>query len=44
MDAWLSSKQSIAESDDYGQDLDGVEVKESKRCCMCGVEKQEHIC
>uniref|UniRef100_A0A8B9QPH1 Calponin-homology (CH) domain-containing protein n=1 Tax=Anas platyrhynchos TaxID=8839 RepID=A0A8B9QPH1_ANAPL len=30
VDAWLSSKQSIAESDDYGQDLDGVEVQEKK--------------
>ncbi|XP_052552192.1 spectrin beta chain, non-erythrocytic 5 [Tympanuchus pallidicinctus] len=30
VDAWLSSKQSIAESDDYGQDLDGVEVLEKK--------------
>lgn len=26
VDAWLSSKQSVAESDDYGQDLDDVEV------------------
>uniref|UniRef100_G1NFS5 Spectrin beta, non-erythrocytic 5 n=1 Tax=Meleagris gallopavo TaxID=9103 RepID=G1NFS5_MELGA len=30
VDTWLSSKQSIAESDDYGQDLDGVEVLEKK--------------
>ncbi|XP_047920914.1 spectrin beta chain, non-erythrocytic 5 [Anser cygnoides] len=30
VDAWLSSKQTIAESDDYGQDLDGVEVLEKK--------------
>lgn len=44
VDAWLSSKQSIAESDDYGQDLDGVEVKEDKRWCMCCVVKQENIC
>lgn len=44
VDAWLSSKQSIAESDDYGQDLDGVEVKENKRCCMCYVVKQKNIC
>lgn len=29
VDAWLSSKQSVAESDDYGQDLDDVEVKEN---------------
>nr|XP_009682974.1 PREDICTED: spectrin beta chain, non-erythrocytic 5 [Struthio camelus australis] len=28
--AWLSSKQSVAESDDYGQDLDDVEVLEEK--------------
>ncbi|XP_068802060.1 spectrin beta chain, non-erythrocytic 5 isoform X2 [Struthio camelus] len=28
--AWLSSKQSVAESDDYGQDLDDVEVLEKK--------------
>lgn len=44
VDTWLSSKQSIAESDDYGQDLDGVEVKENKRCCTCCVVKQENIC
>ncbi|NXD80777.1 SPTN5 protein, partial [Halcyon senegalensis] len=30
VDAWFSSKQSIAESDDYGQDLDDVEVLEKK--------------
>ncbi|NXW82166.1 SPTN5 protein, partial [Alopecoenas beccarii] len=30
VDAWLSSKQSVAESDDYGQDLDDVEVLEKK--------------
>uniref|UniRef100_A0A8C3LH89 Spectrin beta, non-erythrocytic 5 n=1 Tax=Chrysolophus pictus TaxID=9089 RepID=A0A8C3LH89_CHRPC len=30
VDTWLSSKQSIAESEDYGQDLDGVEVLEKK--------------
>ncbi|NXP72171.1 SPTN5 protein, partial [Ramphastos sulfuratus] len=30
MDAWFSSKQSVAESDDYGQDLDDVEVLEKK--------------
>ncbi|NWX12365.1 SPTN5 protein, partial [Aegotheles bennettii] len=30
VDAWLSSKQSIAESDDYGQDLDDAEVLEKK--------------
>ncbi|NWV85162.1 SPTN5 protein, partial [Dasyornis broadbenti] len=30
VDAWLSSKLSIAESDDYGQDLDDVEVLEKK--------------
>lgn len=42
--AWLSSKQSVAESDDYGQDLDDVEVKEKKRYCMYCVAKQEYIC
>ncbi|NXA14483.1 SPTN5 protein, partial [Sapayoa aenigma] len=30
VDTWLSSKQSVAESDDYGQDLDDVEVLEKK--------------
>ncbi|NXX84962.1 SPTN5 protein, partial [Urocolius indicus] len=30
VDAWLSSKQSVAESDDYGQDLEDVEVLEKK--------------
>ncbi|XP_009997918.1 PREDICTED: spectrin beta chain, non-erythrocytic 5 [Chaetura pelagica] len=30
VDGWLSSKQSVAESDDYGQDLDDVEVLEKK--------------
>ncbi|KAM9654132.1 spectrin beta chain, non-erythrocytic 5 [Morphnus guianensis] len=30
VDAWLCSKQSAAESDDYGQDLDDVEVLEKK--------------
>ncbi|NWS56399.1 SPTN5 protein, partial [Chunga burmeisteri] len=30
VDAWLSSKQSVAESDNYGQDLDDVEVLEKK--------------
>ncbi|XP_008936894.1 PREDICTED: spectrin beta chain, non-erythrocytic 5-like, partial [Merops nubicus] len=30
VDAWFSSKQSVAESDDYGQDLDDVEVLEKK--------------
>ncbi|XP_075281439.1 spectrin beta chain, non-erythrocytic 5 isoform X3 [Opisthocomus hoazin] len=30
VDAWLSSKHSVAESDDYGQDLDDVEVLEKK--------------
>uniref|UniRef100_A0A8C3KKS8 Calponin-homology (CH) domain-containing protein n=1 Tax=Calidris pygmaea TaxID=425635 RepID=A0A8C3KKS8_9CHAR len=30
VDAWLSSKQSVAESDDYGQDLDDVEELEKK--------------
>ncbi|KAM6274075.1 spectrin beta chain, non-erythrocytic 5 [Porphyrio hochstetteri] len=30
MDAWLSSKLSVAESDDYGQDLVDVEVLEKK--------------
>uniref|UniRef100_A0A8C7E9R9 Spectrin beta, non-erythrocytic 5 n=1 Tax=Nothoprocta perdicaria TaxID=30464 RepID=A0A8C7E9R9_NOTPE len=30
VEAWLSSKQSVAESDDYGQDLDDVEVLEKK--------------
>ncbi|NXV99218.1 SPTN5 protein, partial [Fregetta grallaria] len=30
VDAWLSSKQSVAESNDYGQDLDDVEVLEKK--------------
>uniref|UniRef100_U3JTX5 Calponin-homology (CH) domain-containing protein n=1 Tax=Ficedula albicollis TaxID=59894 RepID=U3JTX5_FICAL len=30
VDAWLSSKLSVAESDDYGQDLDDVEVLEKK--------------
>ncbi|XP_069714086.1 spectrin beta chain, non-erythrocytic 5 [Phaenicophaeus curvirostris] len=30
VDVWLSSKQSVAESDDYGQDLDDVEVLEKK--------------
>lgn len=44
VDAWLSSKQSVAESDDYGQDLDDVEVKENKRYCMYCVAKQEYIC
>lgn len=43
VDAWLSSKLSVAESDDYGQDLDDVEVKETKRCCMCCVTKQGYI-
>lgn len=33
VDAWFSSKQSVAESDDYGQDLDDVEVIENKRVC-----------
>ena len=44
VDAWLSSKQSVAESDDYGQDLDDVEVKEKKRYCTYCVAKQEYIC
>ncbi|NWW62036.1 SPTN5 protein, partial [Ifrita kowaldi] len=30
VDAWLSSKLSVAESEDYGQDLDDVEVLEKK--------------
>ncbi|NXG68257.1 SPTN5 protein, partial [Baryphthengus martii] len=30
VDTWFSSKQSVAESDDYGQDLDDVEVLEEK--------------
>ncbi|NWY43671.1 SPTN5 protein, partial [Sylvia atricapilla] len=30
VDAWLSSKLSVAESNDYGQDLDDVEVLEKK--------------
>ncbi|XP_053802113.1 spectrin beta chain, non-erythrocytic 5 [Vidua chalybeata] len=30
VDAWLSSKLSVAESSDYGQDLDDVEVLEKK--------------
>ncbi|NWV68098.1 SPTN5 protein, partial [Malurus elegans] len=30
VDAWLSSKLSVAESDDYGQELDDVEVLEKK--------------
>ncbi|NXK06704.1 SPTN5 protein, partial [Herpetotheres cachinnans] len=30
VDAWLSSKQSVAESTNYGQDLDDVEVLEKK--------------
>ncbi|NXO10573.1 SPTN5 protein, partial [Oriolus oriolus] len=30
VEAWLSSKLSVAESDDYGQDLDDVEVLEKK--------------
>ncbi|XP_040455901.1 spectrin beta chain, non-erythrocytic 5 isoform X2 [Falco naumanni] len=30
VEAWLSSKQSVAESDNYGQDLDDVEVLEKK--------------
>ncbi|NXO67199.1 SPTN5 protein, partial [Phainopepla nitens] len=30
VDAWLSSKLSVAESDDYGQDIDDVEVLEKK--------------
>ncbi|XP_061199763.1 spectrin beta chain, non-erythrocytic 5 [Neopsephotus bourkii] len=30
VNAWLSSKQSVAESDDYGQDLDDVEVLDKK--------------
>uniref|UniRef100_A0A8C9MEA9 Calponin-homology (CH) domain-containing protein n=1 Tax=Serinus canaria TaxID=9135 RepID=A0A8C9MEA9_SERCA len=30
VDAWLSSKLSVAESDDYGQDLEDVEVLEKK--------------
>ncbi|KAM6392440.1 LOW QUALITY PROTEIN: spectrin beta chain, non-erythrocytic 5 [Pluvialis apricaria] len=30
VDAWLSSKHSVADSDDYGQDLDDVEVLENK--------------
>uniref|UniRef100_A0A8D2MJU5 Spectrin beta, non-erythrocytic 5 n=1 Tax=Zonotrichia albicollis TaxID=44394 RepID=A0A8D2MJU5_ZONAL len=30
VDAWLSSKLSVAESDDYGQDLDDIEVLEKK--------------
>lgn len=44
VDAWLSSKLSLAESDDYGQDLDDVEVKENKRYCMYFVAKQGCIC
>lgn len=44
VDAWLSSKLSLAESDDYGQDLDDVEVKENKRYCMYFVAKQGYIC
>lgn len=40
VDAWLSSKLSVAESDDYGQDLDDVEVKENERYCMYCVAKQ----
>lgn len=44
VDAWLSSKQSVAESDDYGQDLDDVEVKENERYRMYCVAKQECIC
>lgn len=27
VDAWLSSRLAVAESDDYGQDLEDVEVK-----------------
>ncbi|NXN96468.1 SPTN5 protein, partial [Rhinopomastus cyanomelas] len=30
VDAWFSSKQCVAESDDYGQDLDDVETLEKK--------------
>uniref|UniRef100_A0A452IK20 Calponin-homology (CH) domain-containing protein n=1 Tax=Gopherus agassizii TaxID=38772 RepID=A0A452IK20_9SAUR len=30
VDAWLSSRQAVAESDDYGQDLEDVEVLEKK--------------
>ncbi|XP_068017491.1 spectrin beta chain, non-erythrocytic 5 isoform X2 [Melanerpes formicivorus] len=30
VEAWFASKQSVAESDDYGQDLDDVEVLEKK--------------
>ncbi|XP_061467332.1 spectrin beta chain, non-erythrocytic 5 [Rhineura floridana] len=30
VDAWLSSKQSVAESDNYGQDLEDVEILEKK--------------
>lgn len=44
VDGWLSSKQSVAESDDYGQDLDDVEVKENERYHMYCVAKQECIC
>lgn len=44
MDAWFSSKRSLAESDDYGQDLDDVEVKENKIYCMYCMAKQECVC
>jgi len=44
VDAWLSSKHSVAESDDYGQDLDDVEVKENKRQCMYYVTKHQYVC
>ncbi|XP_074853761.1 spectrin beta chain, non-erythrocytic 5 [Carettochelys insculpta] len=30
VEAWLSSKQAVAESDDYGQDLENVELLEKK--------------
>uniref|UniRef100_A0A663LNR3 Calponin-homology (CH) domain-containing protein n=1 Tax=Athene cunicularia TaxID=194338 RepID=A0A663LNR3_ATHCN len=44
VDAWLSSKQTVAESADYGQDLDDVEVKENKKYCMYCVAKQKYFC
>lgn len=38
MDAWLSKKQSTAESDNYGQDLEDVEVKQ-----ILSLAKQEDL-
>lgn len=44
VEAWLSSKLTVAESDDYGQDIDDVEVKENKWYCMYRVSKQGYSC